>query len=93
MMHVPSSVRKRQTWTKETVICTSKMRIKLFVKPGIKKKSIWENIAIKISKLDHYFSVAGWQCEQKWKNTTKQFRFYTIDHTTDQAMTTKNVGI
>lgn len=43
-----SSILRRQTWSKEAILKLIELHTeneKLFVKPGIKKKSIWEDIA------------------------------------------------
>lgn len=62
-------ISKRQTWSREAILKLIEFHTEneeLFIKPGIKKKSIWENIVNKISKLDQQsFSVSGSQCEQK----------------------------
>lgn len=49
----------------------------LFSKVGYKKKSIWEKISASMKGFGYNFT--GLQCEQKWKNITKNYRD-TIDH-------------
>lgn len=61
-----SSISRRQTWSKVAILKVIDLHTeneKLFVKPGIKKISIWEDIAKQISKIDASFSVSGAQCE------------------------------
>lgn len=67
-------------WTKDGVLNLIRLHEEhdhLFSKGGVKKKSVWERISRKLSDLGYTFSPL--QCEQKWKNLTKQYRDV-VDH-------------
>ncbi|XP_060562969.1 uncharacterized protein LOC132722481 [Ruditapes philippinarum] len=67
-------------WTRPAVlrlIALYKENEAKFQKPAIKKKTVWQEIANKIT--EHLLPVTWQQCEQKWKNMTKAYRD-TIDN-------------
>lgn len=63
---------------------------KLFVKPGIKKKSIWEYIAEKISNIDASFSVSGASVSRNGRTSLNNIEILLIT-TINQEMIIRNV--
>ncbi|CAI9718913.1 Hypothetical predicted protein [Octopus vulgaris] len=67
-------------WEREDVLMLIRLHSEkepIFNKPGIKKKDVWAMIADEFQAKG--FNVTSGQCEQKWKNITKNYRD-TVDH-------------
>lgn len=76
----PTTPTSTKQWSKDAVLKLIELHTEndhLFSKVGYKKKSIWEKISASMKGFGYNFT--GLQCEQKWKNITKNYRD-TIDH-------------